>query len=284
MSDPFQILGVAYTAGDHEIVEAYRHLARRFHPDQHPEASPAERARWTEAMATINEAYNALKDPVRRKAYLDGIRGAGGAQADRPTYRPPGPHECLLCGHGPVIEATFQHQRAYLLGATLYGLEGPLCGSCALAIGRSHQNRTMWLGWWGIIAFFRNFWIIWKNGVALRRAAALDIPRRSPAVVALLDGPLPPGKSVFKRSGVWASAALLAIVVSIGSASEKVDGEATWAIGNCVEGAIRVRPVSCSAPHSGRIVAVKSTAHLCPDSAESYVSDGPRVYCIDDDR
>jgi curved DNA-binding protein len=62
--DYYSSLGVAKTATDKEIKQAYRKLARKHHPDVNPGDKTAE-ARFKE----INEAYEVLGDPAKRKKY-----------------------------------------------------------------------------------------------------------------------------------------------------------------------------------------------------------------------
>src|SRR6266536_543964 len=62
--DYYSTLGVAKTATGKEIKQAYRKLARKFHPDVNPSDKTAE-AKFKE----INEANEVLGDPEKRKKY-----------------------------------------------------------------------------------------------------------------------------------------------------------------------------------------------------------------------
>lgn len=62
--DYYATLGVAKTATDKEIKQAFRKLARKFHPDVNPGDKKAE-ARFKE----INEANEVLSDPAKRRKY-----------------------------------------------------------------------------------------------------------------------------------------------------------------------------------------------------------------------
>lgn len=59
MSDSYEILGVPRTASDSEIKEAYRNLAKKYHPDNYSNAPDiAEVA--AEKMREVNEAYSTI--------------------------------------------------------------------------------------------------------------------------------------------------------------------------------------------------------------------------------
>ena len=63
--DYYEILGVDKTASDKDIKSAYRKLALKWHPDKHPE----DKAEAEEKFKEINEAYQVLSDPKKRKQY-----------------------------------------------------------------------------------------------------------------------------------------------------------------------------------------------------------------------
>jgi molecular chaperone DnaJ len=62
--DYYAILGAGRSAPEKEIKQAYRRLARKYHPDVNPGDKAAE-AKFKE----VNEAYEVLSDPEKRKKY-----------------------------------------------------------------------------------------------------------------------------------------------------------------------------------------------------------------------
>jgi curved DNA-binding protein len=61
--DYYQTMGIARIASADDIKQAYRKLARKFHPDVSKDASAKEK------FQAIGEAYTVLKDPEKRLAY-----------------------------------------------------------------------------------------------------------------------------------------------------------------------------------------------------------------------
>src|SRR3954464_2020511 len=62
--DYYATLGVTKTSTEKEIKGAFRKLARKFHPDVNPGDKTAE-----SKFKDINEAYEGLGDPEKRKKY-----------------------------------------------------------------------------------------------------------------------------------------------------------------------------------------------------------------------
>lgn len=75
--DFFEVFGLrrgfAVDAGD--LAARYRELQRSIHPDRFSQASDSERRLSLQLTAHLNEAFQTLKDPLKRARYLLHLRG-----------------------------------------------------------------------------------------------------------------------------------------------------------------------------------------------------------------
>ena len=60
IDDPYKVLGVSRDASDEEIKQAYRRLAKKYHPDLNPGDQEAARR-----MQEVNAAYEQIKNPEK---------------------------------------------------------------------------------------------------------------------------------------------------------------------------------------------------------------------------
>lgn len=84
INDPYSVLGISRDASKEEIKKAYRKMARKYHPDMHPDDVDA-----AKKMNEINEAYDMLMNPEKyekaraqqqaNEAYRSAQSGYGGA-------------------------------------------------------------------------------------------------------------------------------------------------------------------------------------------------------------
>lgn len=88
--DYYEILGIPPTATDDEIRQAYRSLARRYHPDAGVGADTSKR------FQAVQEAYEALSDPTQRHKYDHWREQQGRDKSSALSLRAIASHKTLL--------------------------------------------------------------------------------------------------------------------------------------------------------------------------------------------
>ena len=64
MADYYELLGISKNAEEKDVRQAYRRMARKYHPDVNPGDKTAE-----ETFKQVNEAHSVLSDPDKRRKY-----------------------------------------------------------------------------------------------------------------------------------------------------------------------------------------------------------------------
>jgi DnaJ-class molecular chaperone len=81
MKNPYETLGVKQEATDKEIKLAFKRLAKKYHPDLHPDDKQAE-AKFKD----VSSAYDVLKNKEKRRRFDSGEIDATGAETPHQNY------------------------------------------------------------------------------------------------------------------------------------------------------------------------------------------------------
>jgi curved DNA-binding protein CbpA len=126
LTDPYATLGIPRDASERQVREAYRRLAMRYHPDRHPDEQTSERMRG------VNEAWQILSSPIRRRRY------DAGTQHRAPQYQAT-PQPAQRQNEGPGLAGAIGIVVvAWLVFATIFlgFLPAPIIGFALLAAAR----------------------------------------------------------------------------------------------------------------------------------------------------
>jgi DnaJ domain len=305
----YEVLGLERSATPEQIKTRYRQLALEYHPDRHHGENTAE---YENRMAKISEAYEILSDPEQRHDYDQILLNAerGFSEFSSSGMKAPPYGSCSMCASQPAVFVTLRGQQGLILRRRHMEFSDSLCRNCGLAMFRIIQNRTMIQGWWGVTAFFLNFFTILGNLGALALLRSISPPTSiTPGTTAPLPFPAPMGRPLLFRSGVWISIFALTIATLItyqivthkssanSSANTSVNAPSSnpttstdpLAVGKCVtaSGQSVTGIVNCSQSHFAQIVGIGATQNDCPNDTTQYFSENSsspnpgRVICLD---
>lgn len=192
--------------------------------------------------------------------------------------------KCQVCGGSPAIPIRFlSHQGMIVLYRQIrYG--GTFCRDCGLSVFRTVMNRTLLVGWWGLISFFLNIYAIIVNLVGWARLRGLAEPVRMSGKT-----PLNVGRPVFLRPGSWVTVAAVAVILGVAATQSVRNDIKTFSaadrrlIGTCVEnmGGTGVQGADCAGPHSAKIVSLSHDRDGCPVDHVSISLDDGAYACSD---
>lgn len=140
----YAVLGLAPGAEPSAIKAAYRERVKEVHPDRNASAGAAEE------FQRLSEAYQVLRDMVRRAEY-DSTRAAGAVGlADDDFNAPAVPLACGTCGKVTAQPryVIFHRVKSFLLWAKRSRVEGIFCRDCADRAAVRASTATWAWGWW----------------------------------------------------------------------------------------------------------------------------------------
>lgn len=88
MSDPYKVLGISRDATDEQVKEAYRELAKKYHPDNYQGSPIADLA--NEKMKEVNEAYDQITNERKNRKNSGGGYSQGSYNSYQSSYRTAG--------------------------------------------------------------------------------------------------------------------------------------------------------------------------------------------------
>jgi hypothetical protein len=86
---------------------------------------------------------------------------------------------CESCGQSPARRITVRRHVGMLIMQQFISLKVTACRPCGRRLIRSHTGRTLWQGWWGMISFFFNWFVLMANAWAWFRLGRIDKPSLS---------------------------------------------------------------------------------------------------------
>jgi hypothetical protein len=192
--------------------------------------------------------------------------------------------KCQVCDATPAIPVRFLGHQGMVLLYRQIRYRGTFCRDCGRSLFRTVMNRTLLVGWWGIISVFLNVYTIIVNLVEWNRLRGLAEPMRTSGKV-----PLEPGRPLVFRPGAWVTSAVVVVIIGGVAADSARNDINTFSaadrrlIGTCVQnvGSTDVRAADCLGAHSGKIVSLRHDKEGCTTEQVSISLDDGAYACAD---
>lgn len=191
---------------------------------------------------------------------------------------------CQVCEATPAIPIGFLSHQGLIVLYRQIRYRGTFCRDCGLSVFRTVMNRSLLVGWWGLISVFLNLYAIIANVAGWVRLRGLPEPIRTSG-----KSPLAPGRPLLLRPGFWVTTAALGVIIVAGLAQSARNDINTFSaadrrlIGTCVEnvGGTDARGADCSGAHSGKIVSLRHDREGCATDQVSISLDDGAFACSD---
>jgi hypothetical protein len=90
---------------------------------------------------------------------------------------------CESCGRTPARAITVRRHVGLLVLQQFVTVRVTACRLCGRSLVRRFTARTLWQGWWGLISFFFNWFVLAANALTWRRLGSLVSPSLSGQLV-----------------------------------------------------------------------------------------------------
>lgn len=177
-------------------------------------------------------------------------------RVNSPAGPTPDPATCQACGRGPAAPLKTVKQTGMILARRSGTSDLMLCQSCGTAMFRDAQSHNLAFGWWGLAAFFSNFFSLAGN-----TSRSLKHRLIGPPTGTQFSSALDPGRPVWLRVQIIVPVILAALAVAgiiSATSHEKVGG---LHAGQCINipsaGSFSdVTLVPCEEPHDAEVAGI----------------------------
>lgn len=84
---------------------------------------------------------------------------------------------CKVCGSIPARKLPIRRHEGMIVVQRFHKLEVPLCRTHGVQLTKQHLGKTLLTGWWGLVSFFVNWFVVFRDIVVLLQYRGLAAPR-----------------------------------------------------------------------------------------------------------